>query len=217
MQRLKFCGTRNNRLQPARRFLVQKLQLYIKWLREDLGRMGTTESDVSRFLTHIIKWAKSQKDKKGRDDQFREGSWVSPPPFRSDLSFWPFFPNGISFVGKFLTSFGLIISLYKIFEKERTAVCSARTSFLLPGFLLSLQPTFAVWDVAEERWGLKSRGFLILFSFSPMMPPLHLGPLPATSRLVTIHHRFKVCFKASPLFFPLTREALSVLGRLTRG
>ena len=150
MQRLKFCGTRNNRVKAARRFLVQKLQLYIKWLREDLGRMGTTESDVSRFLTHIIKWAKSQKDKKGRDDQFREGSWVSPPPFRSDLSFWPFFPNGISFVGKFLTSFGLIISLYKIFEKERTAVCSARTSFLLPGFLLSLQPTFRCLGC---RWG----------------------------------------------------------------
>lgn len=101
-------------------------------------------------LTHVIKWAKSQKDKKGREDQFWEGSWVSPPPFRSDLSFWPFFPNGISFVGKFLTSFGLIISLYK-FLKRNELPFALRADIFSSAGVLSKPSTNFRWKGC--RWG----------------------------------------------------------------
>ena len=74
-----------------------------------------------------------RKTKRDERTNFEKAA-VSPPPFRSDLSFWPFFPNGISFVGKFLTSFGLIISLYKSLN-EKTAGFQA--SSLLSDILFS--------------------------------------------------------------------------------
>lgn len=104
--------------------------------------------------------------------------------------------SGLSFLMAFLCRkaphiFRSNYLIAQIFEKEGTAVCSARRHlFFGRSSYLSLQPTFAEKDVAEERWGLKSRGFLILFSFSPKTPPLHLGPLPTISWLATIHHRF---------------------------
>ena len=65
--------------------------------------------DISLMSLSELNHRKTKRDER---PNFEKAA-VSPPPFRSDLSFWPFFPNGISFVGKFLTSFGLIISLYK--------------------------------------------------------------------------------------------------------
>lgn len=119
---------------------MQKLQLYIKWLREDLGgwvplSLMFPDVGIGHLTLMSLSELNHRRNKRDEEDQFRRQLSLL-------LRFVQICLSGLSFLmaflcRKLLTSFGLIISLHKSLKRKELQFALRADIFSLAGVLNS--------------------------------------------------------------------------------